>query len=60
MFTPEQAIKACNLINFVVNKGLPIRVFDYSQTDKIVRIEAGFRDKKVKFSINENGRYKYD
>lgn len=59
MITAKQAIKVCILSDFLTSKGLPIRVFKYSEVDKLIRIEAGFRDKQIRMVINQNGRFKY-
>ena len=59
MITPQQSTKACILSIFLTRKGLPIRVFRYSPTNKIIRIEAGFTNRRVKLEINEYGRYRY-
>ena len=59
MISPQQSMKACILSIFLTRKGLPIRVFQYSETDKLIRIEAGFRNRQVKLEINDYGRYRY-
>ena len=59
MITSKQAVKACYLSEFLTSKGLPIRTFKYSESNRLITIEAGFRDKKIKLVINENGRFKY-
>lgn len=59
MLSNEQAQRACILCEFLTSKNLPIRVFRYSEDDRIIRIEAGFRDKQIKTIINENGRFKF-
>ena len=59
MITPQQSMKACILSVFLTRKGLPIRVFQYSETDKLIRIEAGYRTKQVKLEVNEDGKYRY-
>lgn len=57
--TDEQAQRACILCEFLTSKGLPIRVFKYLEQAKIIRIEAGFRNKQIKIVINERGKFKY-
>ncbi|WP_319422364.1 DUF6888 family protein [Pleurocapsa sp. FMAR1] len=59
MITAKQALKACILSEFLTSKGLPIRVFRYLEAEKLIRIEAGFRDKQIRIVINENGKAKY-
>ncbi len=59
MPTSEQAIRACVLAEFLTTKNLPIRRFKYLKADKLIRIEAGFREKQIRIIINEYGRFKY-
>ena len=59
MPTSEQAIRACVLAEFLTSKSLPIRVFKYLNVDRLIRIEAGFKQKQIKIIINEYGRFKY-
>ena len=58
--TAQQAIRACILSEFFTSKGLPIRVFKYMEEERLIRIEAGFKTKKIKIVINERGKFKYD
>lgn len=59
MITDKQAIKACILTEFLTSKGLPIRVFQYLEAERLIRIEAGFRNKQIRIVINEIGKAKY-
>ena len=59
MISNEQALKACVLVQFLTSKGLPIRVFRYSEAEELIRIEAGFRDRQIKIVINKTGKAKY-
>ena len=59
MITAKQAVRACILSEFLTSKSLPIRVFRYMETDRLIRIEAGFRTKQIKIVINEAGKFKY-
>lgn len=59
MMTSGQAIRACVMADFLTTKGLPVRVFKYIETDRLIRIEAGFRSKEIKLVINEKGLCKY-
>ena len=59
MITARQAIKACILSEFLISKGLPIRVFRYSETERLIRIEAGFSFKQIRIVINDKGKAKY-
>ncbi len=59
MITAKQAQRACILCEFLTSKSLPIRVFRYFEGDRLIRIEAGFKDKQIKMIINENGRFKF-
>ena len=58
MMTSNQAIKACIMADFLTTKGLPARVFKYIETDRLIRIEPGFRSKD-KLVINERRLCKY-
>ena len=58
MISNEQA-QICILCEFLTSKGLPIRVFRYLEEEKLIRIEAGFRDKQIRIVINERGKFKY-
>ena len=59
MITAKQAIKACILSEFLISKGLPIRVFRYSQAERLIRIEAGSQARQIRIIINEYGKAKY-
>lgn len=59
MISNEQAQKACILCEFLTSKNLPIRVFRYSEDDRLIRIEAGSRTRQIKIIINEQGKFKY-
>ena len=58
MIRAKQAFKACILSDFLTSKGLHVRVFKYLE-EKVIRIEAGFRDKQIKIIINDIGKAKY-
>jgi hypothetical protein len=38
---------------------MPIRVFRYQDTEKLIQIEAGFRTRQIRIVINEGGKFKY-
>lgn len=59
MITAEQAIKACILAQFLTSKVMPIRVFRYLEDERMIRIEAGYRDKQIRIVINERGKARY-
>ena len=59
MISNEQALKACVLVQFLTSKGLPIRVFQYSEAEELIRIEAGLGDRQIKIVINKRGKAKY-
>ncbi|MEM8717805.1 MAG: hypothetical protein AAGE84_00660 [Cyanobacteria bacterium P01_G01_bin.39] len=53
MISNEQAQRVCILCEFLTSKGLPMRVFKYLEEEKLIRIEAGFKDKQIRIVINE-------
>ena len=59
MISNEQAQRACILCEFLTSKRLPIRIFRYLEAEKLIRIEAGFRDKQIRIVVNERGKFKY-
>ena len=59
MITPKQALKAYILAQFLTSKGMPIRVFKYQSEEKLIRIEAGLRNRQIRIVINERGKAKY-
>lgn len=59
MMTSGQAVRFCIMAYFPNTKGLPVRVFKYIETDRLIRIEAGFRSKEIKLVIDERGLCKY-
>jgi len=59
MITAKQSLRACILCEFLTSKGMPIRVFQYLEIEKLIRIEAGFRSKQIRIVINGEGRFKY-
>ena len=59
MISSQQAQKACIIAQFCTSKNLPITIFKYSETEKLIRIKAGFRDKQIKIVINKYGKAKY-
>ncbi|MGL5941899.1 MAG: DUF6888 family protein [Waterburya sp.] len=59
MITEKQAVRACILAEFLTSKALPIRVFRYLETERLIRVEAGFRTRQIKIVINEKGKFKY-
>lgn len=59
MISNEPAQRVCILCEFLTSKGLPIRIFRYLEEERLIRIEAGFRDKQIRIVINERGKFKY-
>ncbi len=56
--TPEQAIKAAILCQYITRGLLPIIIFRYYRIAKLIYIEAGF-DREIKIAIDENGDFEY-
>jgi hypothetical protein len=58
MPTPQQAIKAAILCQYITRSLLPIVIFRYYRVAKIIYIVAGY-EKNLKIVINEQGDFTY-